>query len=217
MVTLRRLFQTALPLAFVLAFSPAAAQAKSKKTQTVQCNDGTTSKAGRGACSHHGGVASTTSGAKRDDADQSSGAQSKTKASSSSRSEGRAAPRLERAPAAEPAPSTAQSSPATVQCKDGTTSKAGRGACSHHGGVASAANDAGRERIDEPAAAPRELPPSSSPAQGREAPRPERAPATERTPSTGQPTARCKDGSFSYAKQHSGACSHHGGVAEWLQ
>jgi len=27
--------------------------------KTVSCQDGTTSKAGRGACSHHGGVAST--------------------------------------------------------------------------------------------------------------------------------------------------------------
>jgi hypothetical protein len=30
-------------------------------------------------------------------------------------------------------------------------------------------------------------------------------------------TARCKDGSYSHAKQHSGACSRHGGVAEWLK
>ena len=29
-------------------------------------------------------------------------------------------------------------------------------------------------------------------------------------------TARCRDGSYSYAKHHQGACSHHGGVAKWL-
>ena len=29
----------------------------------------------------------------------------------------------------------------TVTCRDGTTSKAGRGACSHHGGVASSATE----------------------------------------------------------------------------
>ncbi|MEQ4958860.1 DUF3761 domain-containing protein [Enterobacter hormaechei] len=29
-------------------------------------------------------------------------------------------------------------------------------------------------------------------------------------------SARCKDGTFSHSKQHSGACSRHGGVAEWL-
>lgn len=29
-------------------------------------------------------------------------------------------------------------------------------------------------------------------------------------------TAQCKDGTFSHAKTHQGACSHHGGVAKWL-
>jgi hypothetical protein len=30
-------------------------------------------------------------------------------------------------------------------------------------------------------------------------------------------TARCKDGSYSHAKTHSGACSRHGGVEQWLK
>jgi hypothetical protein len=29
-------------------------------------------------------------------------------------------------------------------------------------------------------------------------------------------TAQCKDGTYSHAKTHQGACSHHGGVAKWL-
>ena len=32
----------------------------------------------------------------------------------------------------------------------------------------------------------------------------------------GAATAKCKDGSLSMSKQHSGACSHHGGVASWM-
>ncbi len=40
------------------------------------------------------------------------------------------------------------------------------------------------------------------------------APATASNP--GRPTAKCKDSSMSFAKGHSGACSGHGGVAEWL-
>jgi len=28
--------------------------------------------------------------------------------------------------------------------------------------------------------------------------------------------AQCKDGTYSHAKTHQGACSHHGGVAKWL-
>lgn len=30
-------------------------------------------------------------------------------------------------------------------------------------------------------------------------------------------TARCRDGSFSFSRHHRGTCSHHGGVADWLQ
>jgi hypothetical protein len=30
-------------------------------------------------------------------------------------------------------------------------------------------------------------------------------------------TAVCRDGSYSYASNHRGACSHHGGVREWLR
>jgi peptidoglycan hydrolase-like protein with peptidoglycan-binding domain len=29
-------------------------------------------------------------------------------------------------------------------------------------------------------------------------------------------TAQCRDGSYSFSLHHSGACSHHGGVASWL-
>jgi plastocyanin len=32
----------------------------------------------------------------------------------------------------------------------------------------------------------------------------------------GKATAKCKDGTLSYSKTHSGSCSHHGGVAQWL-
>jgi len=30
-------------------------------------------------------------------------------------------------------------------------------------------------------------------------------------------TARCRDGSYYYAANHRGACSHHGGVSQWLR
>ena len=29
-------------------------------------------------------------------------------------------------------------------------------------------------------------------------------------------TGLCKDGTYTMSKMHSGACSHHGGVAKWL-
>src|SRR5689334_7869284 len=29
-------------------------------------------------------------------------------------------------------------------------------------------------------------------------------------------TAQCRDGTYSFSKQRSGTCSHHGGVGKWL-
>lgn len=41
-----------------------------------------------------------------------------------------------------------------------------------------------------------------------------RPPAVNTAP---KPTALCKDGTYSYSQTRSGTCSHHGGVAQWLQ
>jgi hypothetical protein len=111
---------------------------------------------------------------------------------------------------ASPAPASGEPSGATFQCKDGSYSKArsAQGACSSHGGVDHALTAA-------PAAAPARTTPAAaaggSAASGK-APtvaRPGDAPANA--------TAKCRDGTYSASQQHSGSCSHHGGVAEWYQ
>ena len=58
------LLRRAIVFASCLALLPAGAYAKSKAKDDaqVQCKDGTMSKPGRGACSHHGGVAAPTAG-----------------------------------------------------------------------------------------------------------------------------------------------------------
>jgi len=119
---------------------------------------------------------------------------------------------------------------ATGQCEDGsyTRAKTQQGACSSHGGV--------KTWYGEPAAATE---PATSETTSR-VPTPKRTttgtatepaavPQTTATPATKAPattapagaaanaTAKCKDGTYSYAKHHSGACSHHGGVAEWYK
>ena len=97
---------------------------------------------------------------------------------------------------------------ATTTCKDGTTSTAtGRGACSGHGGVQKAA--AAPAAPAAPAAAPA--------AQAKSSTASKSAPTAKagNTDPTGA-TAKCKDGTYSKSQHHSGTCSSHGGVAEWL-
>ena len=180
------LLRRAIVFASCLALLPAGAYAKSKAKDDaqVQCKDGTMSKPGRGACSHHGGVAAPTAGDDRPEKAAASNARSAVET-----------------------PKDA----AEVQCKDGTMSKAGRGACSHHGGVAANAPRDTATSSDQARTEPERPAPSQTSPQGR-------APATapSRAPRAGQPTARCKDGTMSYSQHRSGTCSSHGGVAEWL-
>ena len=85
-----------------------------------------------------------------------------------------------------------------VACRDGTTSRPGRGACSHHGGVA----ETTPPTVPQSPGAPKSAIPPSSPSAGRGA--------------SANATAQCRDGTYSEAAHHEGACSHHGGVARWL-
>src|SRR6266436_8940135 len=100
----------------------------------------------------------------------------------------------------------------TVTCKDGTSSKAGRGACSHHGGVQKNGTVASSEAA---AAAPAATMPAATPS----------APSYNKSTSSastaggsaateGAARAKCRDGTVSHSRQHRGACSHHGGVAQ---
>ena len=185
-------------LAAPLLFASVSMPAMAKKTaEPVTCVDGTTSAAkGRGACSGHGGV-------KKDDA-------------------GAAPAAAAAAPAA--APAAAAGSGGSV-CKDGSTSeKTGRGACSGHGGVAKGSakpNTAAAPAA--PAAAPAPAAAAAPVAAAPVAAAP--AVAATRSASTGSAsskdptgaTAKCKDGAYSHSTNHTGACSHHGGVDQWLK
>jgi len=95
----------------------------------------------------------------------------------------------------------------TVTCKDGTTAPGGRGACRGHGGVDKTKSAGGAAAVPAAPAAP----PAAAAA-------PEKIAAHGKA-ATSDPSgaiARCKDGAYWHGKVHSGACSHHGGVADWL-
>jgi hypothetical protein len=120
---------------------------------------------------------------------------------------------------------------APTTCKDGSTSTAtGRGACSGHGGVQKAtAGSSGTSSSGSPTASTSSsssaasTPPASGTAMKAAAPATPTASGTSSSPksTTGNTdptgaTAKCKDGTYSKAKTHSGACSKHGGVDQWM-
>jgi hypothetical protein len=59
---------------------------------------------------------------------------------------------------------------------------------------------------------------TSAPPTTNAAPATTQAPVASQAPAAGGPggaTARCNDGTYSYAANHQGACSRHGGVAQF--
>ena len=111
-----------------------------------------------------------------------------------------------------------------VTCTDGTTSPhGGRGACSSHGGIKKDAAPAAAATAAKPAPTAAATP--AAPAAPAAAPAKPAAAASAASASTAAhsvnsdatgATAKCKDGSYSHSKTHSGTCSKHGGVADWL-
>jgi hypothetical protein len=92
-----------------------------------------------------------------------------------------------------------------VTCKDGTTSKGGQGACSHHGGIATASANGAMA--------------TSTPGGGKipnQKPAPTPAPKTGASADSVGAIAQCTDGMFWDGAARRGACSGHKGVKRWL-
>jgi len=128
---------------------------------------------------------------------------------------------------------------AALTCKDGTTSTAtGRGACSGHGGVdkspksakstkarakvakADAKADAKEAKQDSKATVKETKTAEKAATKSAKSDTKEASTVANATAANTDPTnatAKCKDGTYSHAATHRGACSRHGGVAEWLK
>lgn len=185
---MRRLLY-ATPLAIALLVAPRAG------AQATTCTDGsTTSATGRGACSGHGGI-------------NKAATRAVTKAQKKE-------VKAEQKAAVKEAKATGDQ----VACADGSMSAAGRGACSHHGGVrvAGAATVPTAHESTLPASVP-----ANAPARHESRAEPHAAAAVASGHADdNDPTgaiAECKDGLYSHATNRRGACSRHHGVAKWLQ
>jgi hypothetical protein len=97
-----------------------------------------------------------------------------------------------------------------VGCTDGTMSKGGQGACSGHGGIKTTVP--AKAVANKLAASPKAAPKAVTKASTKSA-----VAVTDASNNVAAgATAKCKDGSYSHAKNHTGACSGHGGVATWM-
>jgi hypothetical protein len=208
-----------------LGVAPAAV-AQAPAGATAKCKDGsyTDATSHRGACRGHGGV----------DQWLAAGAGKSAKSEAKGKDTGKAAtPAAAPTTAAAAAPSGPPPAEATAKCKDGSywTNPSHRGACKKHGGVdqwlaanasaskASAASAAAPAAPAPPAAAP--APSASSKAAAAPAAPPKPTAAATAAPAPGNApadaTAQCKDGTYSHAQHHRGACAGHGGVQQWLK
>ena len=117
-----RMTLTALTIAALVATAAGA------QTKTLTCKDGTASTAvGKGACSGHGGVKKASKASKK--AEQAEKKVEKTADKAENKVEktaDKAETKIDKAEKKEVA---------AVTCSDGTKGKAGRGACSGHGGI----------------------------------------------------------------------------------
>jgi membrane protein involved in colicin uptake len=172
----------------LLAPRPAAAAA----AKTVICKDGSTDEAGRGSCSGHGGV------------DKVATEKAEAKALKAEKAEKAKAEKAKAKEAAEEKSAKAKAEKA--KAKEAAEEKAAKGkekaekVKQDAGAKAEHATKSASSAAEKPAAAAKETKGSMEKAD----------------PAKGPPTARCKDGSFSYAEHHTGACSNHGGVEAWL-
>ena len=123
----------------VLAVS---ATAQAQRATLTPCKDGTTSTvSGRGACARHGGVdgeklAAQKKAAEIEKARARKADKAAVKTEREQRAEARVDARADRKAEKKIEKREERAEAGMVKCTDGTLSKGGRGACSHHGGIA---------------------------------------------------------------------------------
>jgi len=187
----------------VAIIGPALLLAQSKPANaTAQCKDGTysTAKSKQGACSGHDGIQTWY-------ADEKDSAKSEAKAAGKSTKDAAASAGKATADAAKVVgkgtkDASASAGKATANAAGTVGKKTEEGAKTAGKATASAAGTAAT-KTEEGAKAAGKATANAVKAKPSDAPT--------------DATCKCKDGSYSKATQHKGACSGHGGVAEWYK
>ncbi|MDB4885031.1 MAG: hypothetical protein JWN79_469 [Gemmatimonadetes bacterium] len=122
--------------------------------------------------------------------------------------------------------STLSAQAGRVTCTDGSASAGGRGACSGHGGIMTAAMKAKiaadaktARKAEKVAAAKVKADAKAAKVDAKADTRMAKADAKTQRDDEHEArgaTAECKDHTYSHAASHQGACSRHGGVAKFL-
>ncbi len=178
-------------LSVALAFGAVALAGQSRPANaTGECKDGTfsTAKSKSGACSNHGGVKTWFADEGKSDA---KGVKEDAK------SVGKSTKDLAKSTGATTKDAASSAGKATAKAAT-TTGKATKSAAETTGKATAKGATAAGNATKEAAGSVKNA-----------VTRPSDAPKDA--------TAKCKDGTYSHAKQHTGACSSHGGVAEWYQ
>ena len=186
--------------AFLSLTLAAATSLAAQGAAATVCKDGTTSATvGRGACSGHGGVDT-----KATDAAKKGAAKADKAASATAKSADKAADKA--------AKSTDKAADKVAKSTDKATDK-----------VAKSTDKAVEKTATQASKADAAVAKSTSKAESKAdkavdkaaAPKSTKTPADNNDPTNA--TAQCKDGTYSHAKNHQGACSNHGGVAKFLK
>ena len=164
----------------------------------VTCKDGSKSAGGRGACSGHGGIMVAS-------------AKAKVAEKQAAKAEVKAEKAEAKAAKAEVKAEARTSKTEMVTCVDGAKSEGGRGACSGHGGILTAAAKA---KMEADAKAAKAAAKADAKAAKAEAKAEKREAADDRVAAGA--TAECRDHFYSHAEHHQGSCSRHGGVLRFL-
>jgi hypothetical protein len=184
--------------AFLSLTLAAATSLAAQGAPTTVCKDGTTSAtSGRGACSSHGGVdAKATDAAKKaaDKADKADKAVSKA-TTSAAKSTDKATDKAAKA--------TDKATDKATKATDKATDKAAA-QISKSDAAAAKTTAKAESKVDK------------AESKADKAAAPKGTKTADNTDPTNA-TAQCKDGTYSHATHHQGACSNHGGVSKFLK